>query len=144
MDKKFVLGVMVLLGGAAAYQSLNPKGPVDFYLEYQTLVAEGRTFDQDAAFYAASRRAEVQAQIDARGEDGNLLKNAYLDMTNEQAGCSELTLAEESVADGVTRLVFDVKDTCGTYDEGTKVQEIIELVEEDGWKILSNTTSVSD
>ena len=144
MNKKFIIGVMVLLGGAAAYQSLNPEGPVDFYMSYQKLVAEGRTFDVDAAHYTAARRADVQAQLDARGDDADMLKTAYLEMTNEQAKCSELTLAGQSETDGVTKLVFDVTDTCGTYDEGTKVQEIIELVEENGWKIQTNTTSVSE
>ncbi len=145
MKKRFILGVMVLLGGAAAYQSLNTEGPVEFYEKYQVLVAEGRNFEQDAAFYASTRRAEVQTQIDGFGEDADRMKTAYLDMTNEQARCSDMVLAEETEAGDVTRLVFDVTDTCGTYGEGVKVQEIIELVEENGgWKILSNTTSVSE
>ena len=143
--KRFVLGVMAVIGGVAAYRALMPETPVQYYLRYQAFIADGRSFEEDAVFYAAARRAEVQAQLAAMGEDAERRKNAYLDMTAEQAGCSDLALAEETRAGTSVRLVFDVTDTCGAYGEGATVKEIIELVEEDGgWKILSNETSVSE
>lgn len=143
--KRFVLGVMVVIGGVAVYRALVPETPEQYYLRYQALIADGRSFEEDAAFHAAARRAEIQAQLAAMGEDAERLKTAYLDMTAEQAGCSDLTLAEETRTETSARLVFDVTDTCGTYGEGVTIKEIIELVAEDGgWKILSNETSVSE
>ena len=141
--KKFVLALIVLLGGAAAYKTLTPESPADFYQRYQAFIAKGRTFEEDASFYAAPRRAEVQDQIMAQGDEAESLKKAYLDFTSEQARCSDLELAEENRSGEVLQLVFNVTDTCGTYGEGATIREIIELVEEDGnWKILSNETSV--
>lgn len=143
--KRFVLGVMVVIGGVAAYRALVPETPEQYYLRYQALIADGRSFEEDAAFHAAARRAEIQAQLAAMGEDAESLKTAYLDMTAEQARCSDLALAEETRTETSAHLVFDVTDTCGTYGEGVTIKEIIELVAEDGgWKILSNETSVSE
>lgn len=144
--KKFVILLIIGLAGAAAYSQFQrpEETALATFLRYHAIVASGRSFEEDAAFYSAARQAEVQSRIDAV-EDAETLKSAYLSATQTQASCSELTLADEIQNGATTRLVFDVKDTCGTYEEGTKVQEIIELVPEDGgWKISLNETSVSN
>ncbi len=141
--KKFVPALIVFFAIVAGMRALQTETPIDYFLRYQTMIAEGRTFEDDAQFYTASRRAEVQTQLDAQGDQAENLKSAYLEMTSRQAKCTELTLAEETKTESSARLVFNVNDTCGAYDADAKVQEIIELVEEDGgWKILSNETSV--
>ncbi len=141
--KKFVPALIVFFAIVAGMRVLQTETPADYFLRYQNVIAEGRTFEDDAQFYAASRQAEIQTQLDAEGDQAEDLKAAYLEMTSRQAKCSELELVEEAKTETTARLVFDVTDTCGAYDAGAKVQEIIELVEEDGaWKILSNETSV--
>ena len=141
--KKFVPALIIFFVIVAGFQALRTEAPVDYFLRYQTMIAEGRTFEDDAQFYALSRRAEIQAQLDAQADGAEGLKAAYLEMTTRQAKCSKLVLVEETKTETTARLVFDVTDTCGAYDADAKVQEIIELIEEDGsWKILSNVTSV--
>ena len=141
--KKFVPALIIFFVTVAGMRALQTETPVDYFIRYQTMIADGRTFEDDAQFYAASRRAEIQTQLDAQGDQAEGMKSAYLEMTTRQAKCSELALAEETKTETSARLVFDVTDTCGAYDADAKVQEIIELIEEDGdWKILSNTTSV--
>lgn len=141
--KKFIPAVIVFLAIVAGMRALQSETPVVYFLRYQTMIAEGRTFEEDAQYYTVSRRSEIRTQLDTQGEEAENLKSAYLEMTTRQAKCSELTLAEETNTETSARLVFDVTDTCGAYDADAKVQEIIELVEEDGgWKILSNETSV--
>lgn len=143
--KKFVLALMVLIGGVAAYNQLKTETAIEFFTRYHAVVSEGRSFEEDAAFQASARRAAVQASLQAAEDGGEGLKTAYLELTQEQARCSELSLSEETQNGAVVMLVFDVEDVCGTYSEGATVKEIIELVEEDGdWKILSNTTSVNE
>lgn len=143
--KKFILLAIVLLAAGAAYtQFQTPKETaLETALNYYRLAASGRSFEEDAAFYTQARQAEIQARIDG-ADNPDAMKEAYLKLTQTQAACSELTLAGEAQNGDVTRLVFDVNDTCGTYGDAT-VQEIIELVDEGGsWKILSNETSISD
>ena len=143
--KKFVLILIVGLAAAGAYnQYIAPNDTaLATYMSYRDTVIAGRSFDEDAAFYSTARRAEIQARIDST-DDGEALKGAYLEFTQNQAACSELSLVEETQTDGVARLVFDVTDTCDTYGEA-KVQEIVELVEEDGgWKIVLNETSIAN
>ncbi len=144
---RIVLGLIFIVASLAAWVFLIPGAPTEtpseVYDRYRAALLEGRSWEEDAAFYSAAKRAAVAAQLAARDGDPEMVKQMYLQITGEAASCSDLTLAEETTSTRTARLVFDVTDTCGLYGEGTKVREIIEFVLEDGWKISENTTDIS-
>ena len=118
--------------------------PSQTYLDYYALVAEGRSFEDDTAYHAKARRDEVLGQLEARASSSDqsveAIKALYITFTQSLAKCGELTLREERIADDTATVVFDVKDTCtGGQNDGTLT---IGMVNEDGWKILSDELKV--
>lgn len=143
---------MKTLGAAAAILALAAIGyvflvdreteaPTAFYERYRATVLEGRSFAEDAAFQSARKRAEVEADLAARGGDAEEMKSIYLDFTARLEGCGTRTLVSEDVTGDSARLVYDIVD-CPDYAEAERAQDIIFLVNEDGWKIDSNETNI--
>ncbi|MEP3298321.1 MAG: hypothetical protein ABJO27_17895 [Pseudoruegeria sp.] len=120
------------------------ESPDQTYSRYFAMVKAGRSFEQDKVFYSKARQAEVMEKVSARSngdaESVTGLKNAYLRMTEHMSKCSELTLLEESIEGIKAHLIYDIKDLCEN-NYGTEGREVIEMINEDGWKIASNTTS---
>ena len=150
---RIVIGLVIIVASLAVSVFLIPESPdapavptetpSDVYSRYRASLLEGRSWDEEAAFYSAAKRSAVAAQLDAQGGDAERVKAMYLEVTAEAARCSEMTLAEETVTATTARLVFDVSDNCGLYGDGVTVREIIDFVLEDGWKISENTTDIA-
>lgn len=140
--------VAVALAAIAAFGALflmdrDTETPMAFYERYRTAVLEGRTFDEDAAFYSARKRAEVEAALAASGGNEDEVKAIYLDFTAQSEACGTRRLVSEDVTDTRARLVYDIVD-CPDYAHAKSAQDIIDLVEEDGWKIDGNETSLQN
>lgn len=118
--------------------------PDAVYRAYYAKVAEGRSFEEDAGYHAAARRAEVQAQLKAQAEatsrSSEDIEALYLNFTQQLAKCGALDLAGEQVDGDSARLVYAVTDTCDGAQGG---ELVVDMVYEDGWKILSDELNVS-
>ena len=142
-----VLGIAAVVVAAIAaigYAFLfdrDSESAVEFYERYRSTVIEGRSFAEDAVFYSARKRAQVEADIAARGDDAEEFKEFYLEFTARAEACGTRVLISEEIREARARLVYDIVD-CPEYAETESAQDIIDLVDEGGWKIDSNETSV--
>lgn len=119
--------------------------PDETYRAYYAKVIAGRSFDEDATYHAKSRQEEVQAQLDARAQGGQPIEdiqNMYLDFTQSLAKCGTLELKEEAIDGASARLVYAVTDTCSNQNATSELW--IEMVDEDGWKILSDELKIKE
>ena len=116
--------------------------PHEVYERYYKLIIAGRTFEQDKAFYSKSRQAEVLAKLQASGEINEELTVSYLKFTQQIAECGKLKLVKETIDGKRATLEYSRKDTCATPSD-SEGSEIIEMVDEDGWKIESNLTKIN-
>lgn len=124
----------------------DQSSPDETYRGYYAKVIAGRSFDEDVTYHAKSRQEEVLGQLEARsqssGQSAEVIQNMYLNFTQSLAKCGTLELKDE-VVDGVTaRLVYAVTDTCNS--ENTSSELWIEMVDEDGWKIVSDELKIKD
>lgn len=143
---KFGYAAALLAAAAFGFFMLvdrDTQTPTAFYERYRSVVLEGRTFDEDAAFYSARKRAEVEAALAARGGDANEIKAMYLDFTARAEACGTRRLVSEEVADTRARLVYEIVG-CADYAQAEIARDIIDLVDEKGWKIDSNETSIQN
>lgn len=135
--------VFICAGCDAPSAITHTESPQQVYDRYHKLVKNGRNFDEDKAFYSQSRQAEVmtKASTMARANGGSIedITNAYLQMTELMAKCSDLTLIDERINGVKAYLTYRIEDLCEN-DLGTEGRESIELVNEGGWKITSNVT----
>ncbi len=115
----------------------------EFYERYRSIVLAGRSFDEDAAFFSAKKRAEVETSQAERGDDSERIEALYLEFTAQLEACETRTLVSEEVIANRTRLVYDIVD-CPEYAQAEIGQDIIDLVHENGWKIDSNETRIGD
>ena len=145
MRPAYIGAAIIALTGIVVFK-LNAapvEGAADYYQRYLETVRIGRSFEQDAAFFAADRRAEVDRVLEARGDDAADLRAQYLAMTEEAARCMRHSLIDEQELASGVRLVFGVEDTCGLFPAGATIRDVIELVREDGWKIRLNETEIA-
>ena len=119
--------------------------PDETYRTYYAKVIEGRSFDEDVEYHAKSRRQEVQESLDIRAENSSqsidMIKALYLNFTQQLAKCGSLTLSEERIEGETASLTYAVTDTCANNQN---TQLIIQMVNEKGWKILSDELKISD
>ena len=140
--KKFVnmfcmfCAVVFLLAGCDSEASEKPH---EVYDRYYKLILAGRTFEQDKAFYSKSRQAEVMAKLQASGPVLEKTLELYLKFTKQIAACGELTLLTETIDGKRATVIYSRKDTCAD-SSGSDGREVIEMVDEAGWKIVSNVT----
>ena len=133
---------VLALAGCDAAPSEKPHVVYD---RYYALIIAGRTFDEDKSFYSKARQAEVMAKVrDRTSKSGRPIKeltDLYLKFTKRVADCGELTLLEETINGKRASLVYSRKETCAATAQKDG-RELIEMIDEDGWKIISNTTKV--
>ena len=127
-----------LAAGCSQNVGVDELKPSETYLNYHAAVAEGISFDQDAAYHSIAKQKEVRAKIEKMQETSeqtlDQLINLYLQFNQRAAKCAELILREEKIQGKTAYLVFDRKDICG--DGQIKAGgETITMVEENGWKI---------
>ena len=128
-----------LLIAASGCEKNDVDSPSEVYERYFQLVAEGRTFEEDAAFYTAARLEEATSRsIEAATAAGKTLEEYqafYLEFTQDIAKCSELTLRNDSINADAAILVYDVKDICN----GGGVSKLkVTMKNEKGWKIVTD------
>ena len=136
-------GTLLLSAAAAlslaACEEDEKASPDEAYRAYYARVIAGRTFEEDLAYHSEARRGEVLAQLRSRAEqadrDLEQIKALYLGFTADLAKCGSLSLTEERIEDDRAHLVYAVTDTCTETGHGTLR---IEMVDEDGWKIVSD------
>jgi hypothetical protein len=136
------ISAFFLLAGCDAAPAEKPH---ETYNRYYKLVREGRTFEQDKAFYSKARQAEIMAktksQADRSGTAIEKLKDLYLNFTQRLAACGDLTLLKETIDGQRASLVYARKEICDDTS-GKDGRELIEMVHEGGWKITSNETKM--
>lgn len=118
--------------------------PDETYRAYYAKVIEGRSFDEEVEYHANSRRHEIQESLINRAENSNQsvnkIKALYLNFTQQLAKCGSLSLSEERIEGDVASLTYAVLDTC-TGNRNTQL--VVQMVNENGWKILSDVLKVS-
>lgn len=141
---KVFAAILALAPLAGCDGAVETEGPHETYLRYHAMVAAGRTFEEDVAFHAEARVAEVLAALDAKaaaeGRAPAEIKALYLEATEAGAACAALTLVREAVFEKKARLVYAVRDTCA---RGPDQRLVVEMAFERGWKIQSDTLEIS-
>lgn len=139
------LCLMAALALAGCDAAPNEK-PHQVYNRYYALVIAGRTFDEDKSYYSKSRQQEVLAKASDRAKkSGTTIEKFmefYLKFTQRIAECGELTLLSETINGKHAKLVYSRKETCESTPQKDG-HELIEMIDEDGWKIISNETRMS-
>lgn len=115
----------------------------EYYERYRSVVLAGRSFDEDATFFSARKRAEVETSLTERGDDLERIEALYLEFTTRLEACGTRKLVSQEVNAERTRLVYDIID-CPEYAQAESAQDIIDLVQENGWKIDGNETRIGD
>lgn len=114
-------------------------GPSATYEAYYKKAAAGiSAFEEDAQFYSARKRAEVEQKIPAMmqsmGKSREDVVALYLAMSKAVAQCKKITLDREEVSGTLATLTYRQEDTCGNKPSGPEFQKV-RLLNENGWKI---------
>ena len=141
---KISLLCVVLFPGCGQNTNVMERKPSDVYQNYYIDLAQGMSFDQDAAYHSNAKQAEVREKIDAMKRNSTKtteqIISLYLNLTQAAAKCGELTLREERIEGETAYLVYDRTDTCGN-GETKQSGETITMVYENGWKIHDSLSS---
>lgn len=130
-------GLALLLIVLAGCQ--KQEAPDAFYERYYQKSASGiATLEEEAHFYSARKRADVEQKIPAMmkmmGKTRDEVARVYLDMSQTLARCKKIELAGQSVSGNVAELTYRQTDVCGSTSTSPESQKV-RLVNEDGWKI---------
>lgn len=116
--------------------------PDETYRTYFEKVSSGITFEEDKTYQSKQRIAEIESQLSRmQGGSEQATIDAYLTISQKLTQCVELSLVEERIEDTNAFLVYERIDSCG---DGTvpPSEERIEMVYENGWKIVDNLTAL--
>lgn len=136
------LSVVLGLYLTGCKEEIHPS-PDQTYRAYHSKVVEGRSFEEELRFHAEHRQREVLDDLKKKAASSDQtveeIQSSYLNFTQSLARCGQLTLIKEAIEGKQAKLSYSVKDTCNT-DVRSELK--IEMVFEDGWKILSDTVEM--
>ena len=116
------------------------KSPSNIYEEYNSKVITGLSFDEEKMYFSTQKIAEVESSFPRYMAQMKKSKDEvidfYLKLSQSVAKCKAITLIEENIADDHAVLIYSQSDICNSQSSDDEKQ-IINLVNENGWKISS-------
>jgi hypothetical protein len=114
------------------------KSPSQVYIEYNSKVIAGISYEDDKAYFSERKRREVESKmpqyIKQMNKSGDEVIALYLEFSRGLAKCKEISLVSEVIESDMASLEFSQKDICGNESTSTEKQKI-KMIKEGGWKI---------
>lgn len=114
------------------------KSPSQVYVEYNSKVINGISYDDDKAYHSKRKQQEVESKFPQYMEQMNKTRDEviefYLSFSREVAKCKEITLVNEVTNGDTSLLEYSQKDICGN-ESASQEKQVIRMVKEGGWKI---------
>lgn len=114
------------------------KSPSQVYIEYNSRVIAGISFDDEKVYFSKRKQQEVESKMPQYMKQMNKSRDeviaVYLEFSKGLAKCKEISLVSEVIETEKASLEFSQKDTCGNESTSTEKQ-VVKMVKEGGWKI---------
>lgn len=114
------------------------KSPSQIYLEYNSRVITGISFDDEKAYFSKRKQQEVELKMPQYIKQMNKPRDEviaiYLEFSKGLAKCKEIFLVSEVIETEKASLEFSQKDICGNESTSTENQ-VVKMVKEGSWKI---------
>ena len=114
------------------------KSPSQVYIEYNSRVIAGLSFDDEKVYFSKRKQQEVESKMPQYMKQMTKSRNeviaVYLEFSKSLAKCKEISLVSEVIETKKASLEFSQKDICGNESTSTEKQ-VVKMVKEGGWKI---------
>ena len=114
------------------------KSPGQVYIEYNSKVIAGISFDDEKNYFSKRKQEEVESKMPQYMKQMNKSRDeviaVYLELSKSVAECKEISLVSEVIETDTASLEFSQKDICGNESTSTE-RQVVKMVQEDGWKI---------
>ena len=114
------------------------KSPSQVYIEYNSRVIAGLSFDDEKVYFSKRKQQEVESKMPQYMQQMTKSRNeviaVYLEFSKSLAKCKEISLVSEVIETKKASLEFSQKDICGNESTSTEKQ-VVKMVKEGGWKI---------
>lgn len=114
------------------------KSPNQVYIEYNSKVIAGISFDDEKGYFSRRKQQEVESKMPQYMKQMNKSRDeviaVYLEFSKGLAKCKEILLVSEVIQTDKALLEFSQKDICGN-ESTSKEKQVVKMVKEGGWKI---------
>jgi len=114
------------------------KSPNQVYIEYNSKVIAGISFDDEKGYFSRRKQQEVESKMPQYIKQMNKSRDeviaVYLEFSKGLAKCKEILLVSEVIQTDKALLEFSQKDICGN-ESTSKEKQVVKMVKEGGWKI---------
>ncbi len=140
MTKLWIILGAIVLSLVGCERSPEPRNatPDETYREYYQRVIEGINYEDGKRYHSKAFTQNLETRIKTAQQSSpnsyEAFMTIYFKRQQSSAKCNAITLASETIDGEIAELVYNSESTC----ESNKIVDtdnIIRMVNEDGWKI---------